>query len=520
MKKRFDERFGIGFGISIFVIIVLLSLLLTNYLRPLPDVYFINFYSEDELITTEKITSGSTISEKRLDEIATSYLGKTEYKYDWSYSKDYFRKVNFNLVSRDTNVYLFTYIDEFKVNVIDDGSFEYEISSDGPIISGSSVMININQQLNPEEYHMNVYANNQLIEMNENGVYLIENITQDVTIHVEYLEILHIKPILLDNYVYDSSPKDIGYIVKDYHDNDVDISDILMNYYNSSGGVVDEIVDAGEYKTVFTYVGKEYYIDPVDTIVKVDKAIPSINVDDKYVYYDGSPQGFNSNDVQTNSDGLIEFTNNSNIDVGSYLVDIKIKESKNYYEVSTKAYLNILKSKPNISENPIADVGFEGHTLEDVGFIDGIANTPGTYKWKDPGMILDVGINEYDMIFIPDDLNSYEQIEFKVSVETITYEEQLRRIKSEREKVVNDTSILDGNKLATKTQNIKADIIWMSLSSTAMVDSGGNITVIGSPGTYTVDIIGVMMYGDAAEYVTITLNIVIDTGGGIQLSLL
>ena len=104
-----------------------------------------------------------------------------------------------------------------------------------------------------------------------------------------------------------------------------------------------------------------------------------------------------------------------------------------------------------------------------------------------------------------------------VRVETISYEEQLRRIKDERMKVENDQSLLKDNKLDIKT-DIGADIMWMSLSSALMVDGSGNITIIGSPGTYAVEIIGIMMYGDTAEYVTITLNVVIDTSGGIQLT--
>ena len=515
--KKLDERLGIGFGISLVVIFILFACLLTTFTKPIPETYFINFYDDEQLVQTEKLEVGTTISETRLEQIANKCLNGSEvYKYEWSYSKDSFRKVNFSLLSTDTDVYFFRYIDEFEVNVVESETFTYEIISDGPIVSGANVEIKISQQINPEQYHMTVLANNKLIEINDNGNYLVENIREDIEIRVEYLEILYLEFIKEDKYIYDSSPHKLDYIVKDFENNEVDISDILIRYYNSSGGLIDNAIDAGEYKAKLEYISNEYYIEPIETSFVIEKAKPYLNVHDKYVYYDGSPQGFDILDVETNSDGLIEFTNNSYIDVGSYVVDISIKETNNYYGVSTKAYLNILQTKPNISENPIADVGFEGHTLGDVGFVGGISDTEGIFKWKDPDKVLDVGIHEYEMIFIPND-SAYEQVVLMIRVETISYEEQLLRIKQDREMLENDESLLEDNKLIVST-DIGTDIMWMSLSSALMVDSGGNITIIGSPGTYAVEIIGIMMYGDAAEYVTVTLNVVIDAGGGIQLT--
>lgn len=515
--KKLDERLGFGFGISLVLIFVLFCTLLTTFTKPIPKTYLINFYSDNELVVTEKLVEGTTISEERLEEIAKVCLDGSEvFKYDWSHNPETFRKVNFSLISTNTDVYLFKYLDEFEINVIENETFTYEIISDGPIVNGSNVEIKINQNVSSKQYHMSVFANNMLIDINDNGNYLVENISDDVEIRVEYLEILYLEFIKEDKYIYDSSPHKLDYIVKDFENNIVDISDILIRYYNSSGGLIDEVVDAGTYKVKLEYLADEYYVEPIETTLIVDKAKPYLDVDDKFIYYDGSPHGFNVLDIETNSDGLIEFTNNEHTDVGSYVVDISIKESKNYYGVETKAYLNILQAKTNISENPIADVGFEGHTLDDVGFVEGVANTDGIFEWKDPHQVLDVGVYEYAMVFIPND-PSYEQVELMVRVETISYIEQLQRIKTDRERVENDTSILQGNKLSVKTE-LGTDIMWMSLSSALMVDSGGNITIIGSPGTYAVEIIGIMMYGDTAEYVTITLNVVIDTGGGIQLT--
>lgn len=515
--KKLDERLGLGFGISLVVIAILFASLLTTFTKPIPETYFINFYDDETLVTTERIEVGKTISEERLEQIANECLnGNDVYKYDWSYNKDTFRKVTFSLLTTDTDVYFFRYIDQFEIDVIENETFTYEIISDGPIVTGASVQINIEQNIDPEKYHMNVFANNMLIEINDNGNYLVENIREDIEIRVEYLEVLYLEFIKEDKYVYDSSPHKLDYVIKDFDNNIKDISDILIRYYNSSGGLIDEVVDAGSYKAKLEYLSNEYYIEPIETTFIVDKAKPYLDVDDKYVYYDGSPHGFDVSDIETNSDGLIEFTNNSYIDVGSYIVDISIKESNNYYGVSTKAYLNILQTKPNISENPIADVGFEGHTLDDVGFVGGKADTEGIFKWKDPLQVLDVGEHEYAMLFIPND-PTYQEVELMVRVETISYEEQLRRIRNDREMLENDQGLLENNKLDVTT-DIGTEIMWMSLSSALMVDSGGNITIIGSPGTYAVEIIGIMMYGDAAEYVTITLNVVIDTGGGIQLT--
>ena len=517
MKKKLDERLGFGFGISLVVIFILLTCLLTTYTKPHPDTYSISFYDQDDLVATEELEVGTVISEERLEEIAKECLnGEEVFKYEWSYDKDKLRSVTFRLLSSDTNVYFFRIYDQFEINVVENETFTYEIISDGPIISGSNVQIKINQNVNPEQYHMSVLANNQLIEINENGNYLVENINEDIEIRVEYLEILYLEFIKEDKYVYDSSPHQVDYVVKDFENNIKDIGDILLRYYDNSGKEIDRVIDAGSYKAKLEYLGSDYYIEPIEISFEVDKAKPYISVVDKYVYYDTSPHGFDILDVETNSDGLIEFTNNLHTDVGSYVVDISIKESKNYYSVSTKATLNILQNKPIIEENPIADVGFEGHILDDVGFVGGKTDTEGIFKWLDPHQVLDVGIHEYPMIFIPND-PAYEQVELMVRVETISYEEQLRRIKDERMKVENDQSLLKDNKLDIKT-DIGADIMWMSLSSALMVDGSGNITIIGSPGTYAVEIIGIMMYGDTAEYVTITLNVVIDTSGGIQLT--
>ena len=514
-----NEKLGFGSLILLLGIVTLFFLLLSNITKPIPNHYFINFYDGDTLVTTEKLEEGSVISDERLTEITNMCLDdKYDYKYLWSVNKDTYIEAFFKSIVKDTDVYLFKYLDEFEITVKEHDSFNYELLTDGPIIEGSNVEFSIEQLLNPKQYHMNVYANNQLIVQNENGNYLIENINEDTCISVRYLEIMYLEFILSDVYIYDSSPHELDYVVKDYEGNEKDISDILIRYYDTSGNEVDKVINAGKYKASMTYIGSEYYIDAINTEFVVDKAKPTINVVDKYVYYDSSPQGFDILDVETNSDGQIVFSNNSNIDVGSYEVDISIGESPNYYAVSTKAYINILQAKPIISKNPIADVGFEGRMLGDVGITDGVANVPGTFRWKDPDKVLDVGTHEYALVFEPVDKHNYQSIELLISVETITYIEQLERIKSERIKLLDSIDLDSIDKLPTKSTSIKADIIWMSLSSTVMVNGSGAITVIGSPGSYTVDIIGIMMFGDTAEYVTITLNVVIDTGGGIQVS--
>ena len=516
-KLTLTERLGVGFGISVLCIIALLIALLTNMTKPLPETYLINFYDGDNLITTEQVNEDEVISNARLEEIANIALDDSlEYKYVWSLRKDSYVKVNFNYLNKDTNVYLYKYLEEYQINVSEDGMFKYEILTDGPILDGSSVLVQIEQTVDPNLYHMNVYANNQMIAPNDDGNYLIENINSNVDVYVKYLDKLYLTPLLNDTYVYDGSIKDVGYIVSDYYGNSVDIKDILIRYYNSSGGLISNLLDAGKYKVEFIYTKDEFYIEDVTCEVEIKKAVPYVNVDDKYVYYDGTPQGFNILDIDTNSDGLITFTNNANIDIGKYLVGIKIHESNNYESVSLDAYLIIEKAKPNISENPIADVGFEGHTLDDVGFTDVDVSVEGSFKWKDPSMILVPGVNEYELVFTPVDTVHYYETTLHVEVNVLSHEEQLAHVKAQTDVLENEEDVIIDNRFIT--EYLDADIMWMSLSSVLMVDSGGNITVIGSPGTYTVDIIGIMIFGDTAEYVTVSLNVVIDTGGGIQLT--
>ena len=173
----------------------------------------------------------------------------------------------------------------------------------------------------------------------------------------------------------------------------------------------------------------------------------------------------------------------------------------NYLSTSTKAYIKINKAVPEVIKLPTTSLGYEGDTLEEIDLIDGEFNVKGSFIWKNINQELIVGEHEYEVKFIPDDENNYENYQMNISVSTISYEETLRRIKADREETFSDLEgIIDENltidnlkeinNLPVIGENYQSSITWYSSNNIINVDQTGNINYLDKEGIYSVTLIG------------------------------
>jgi len=595
--------------LSIISVVLLLGLLLFILLsRDKNNEYKVNFYDNTTIIGSFTLDEDERVTQSIIDEVLSRIETDFEnYSYVWSFNNSELIEVNFDQLNYDSDIYLHKVLkDKYEITVEKNDFFGYEIIASGPLTENSSASIIINSNVEEDHYKIYVYANNVEIFADENGYYQINNITEDINIKVEYLEILNIVSNMNDSYIYNGENIDITYQVfnlnnelidinnsdieikvydelnnlvseinnsgqykvvyeyigddyyiekvekeisvnkekltikplyndsYDYNNNPINVdyqilnsnneiinineSDIKITYYDSNNQEFDNIINAGNYKVKYQYVGSLYDIEDVEINIIVNKIKPTISVENKKFTYDGTIKKFEITDVITNSNGEIKFINNENINAGTYEVQIEISESNNYLATSTTAYITINKAATKAINLPTTSLGYEGDTLERVDIIGGEFNTEGSFIWNDESEELVVGKKEYRVKFVPTDINNYEICQMNISVETISYEETLLRIKEDREIISGIIGGTFGEKLSIEEvlaiKNIpliglkyQSSITWYSNSNVVSIDHLGNIKYLDVPGIHNITLIGYFRLGNTVEYLRYLVTI-------------
>ncbi|MDD4000379.1 MAG: hypothetical protein PHX62_05770, partial [Bacilli bacterium] len=158
----------------------------------------------------------------------------------------------------------------------------------------------------------------------------------------------------------------------------------------------------------------------------INKATQSnIVVTDYEGLYDGNPHLLNVTGMAPSSsisyslekDGVYTEVNPSFMEVGVYNVYFKIIND-NYTDYLGSGKIEILKATPNVINYPTVDEAIAFQRLSDLNLENGNADVSGEFIWKDADIEIyatDSNTTEFDVLFIPDDLN-YETLEFSIEI--------------------------------------------------------------------------------------------------------
>lgn len=270
--------------IAIFILIAVFLFMLFG----IKKTYQINFYQDVNLLGSYVLDSKDRIDDDILEEVYSKAYIEEDYKYYWSFSNNELNEVDFSILNKDSDIYLYKEkVDEvFDIIVEEHEFFNYEIISDDLITEDSNAVIRINHLVDKNRYKAVVYINDVISYPNENDEYEIKNIQSDVYVKVKYYEILEIKSNMKDRYYYTGSNILIDYGVYDINNSLVDINDIEVIITNANNEVVDEILEVGTYNINYHYTGTTYYVDDYSEEIIVEKEKLSINpiLEDEYVF--------------------------------------------------------------------------------------------------------------------------------------------------------------------------------------------------------------------------------------------
>lgn len=480
-----------------------------------------NDYFGYEIITTGPLTenaSASLIINSNVDEDQYKIFVYANDKEIFKDEDGYYQITNIN---EDINITV-KYLEILNIVSNMNDSYIYNgenINITYQVFDLNNELVNINS--NDIEIKLYDELNNQIDNINKPGKYkviyeyigdeyYIENTEKEIIINKETLII---KPLNNDSYIYNGENIDINYHVLNSNNEviNIDNNDIEITYYDSNNNIIDNIINVGEYKVKYQYIGSVYDIKDVESIIRINKATPIISVLDKEFTYDGTVKKLEISDVETNSNGEIKFINNENKDVGKYEIIIEISETDNYLSASTTAYIIINKAIPTVINLPSTSPGYEGNYLDSIDITDGKFNVNGTFKWDDETEKLHVGSHEYKLKFIPNDINNYEICEMNISVSTLSYEETLNRIKVDREDIYESLEGIITNNLTIENINeiknlpiiaekYNSAITWYSNSNIINIDNLGNIKYLDIPGKHQITLIGYVQLGNTVEY--------------------
>lgn len=498
------------------------------------NIYLHRIFKEEYEITVEKndyfgyeiITTGPLTENASASLIINSNVDEDQYKiFVYANDKEIFKDEDgyyqITDINEDINITV-KYLEILNIVSNMNDSYIYNgenINITYQVFDLNNELVNINS--NDIEIKLYDELNNQIDNINKPGKYkviyeyigdeyYIENTEKEIIINKETLTI---KPLNNDSYIYNGENIDINYQVLNSNNEviNIDNNDIEITYYDSNNNIIDNIINVGEYKVKYQYIGSVYDIKDVESIIRINKATPIISVLDKEFTYDGTVKKLEISDVDTNSNGEIKFINNENKDVGKYEIIIEISETDNYLSASTTAYIIINKAIPTVINLPSTSLGYEGNYLDSIDITDGEFNVDGSFKWNDETEKLFVGSHEYKLKFIPNDINNYEICEMNISVSTLSYEETLNRIKVDREDIYESLEGIITNNLTIENINeiknlpiiaekYNSTITWYSNSNIINIDNLGNIKYLDIPGKYQITLIGYVQLGNTVEY--------------------
>ena len=410
--------------IAIFILIAVFLFMLFG----IKKTYQINFYQDVNLLGSYVLDSKDRIDDDILEEVYSKAYIEEDYKYYWSFSNNELNEVDFSILNKDSDIYLYKEkVDEvFDISVEEHEFFNYEIISDDLITEGSNAVIRINHLVDKNRYKAVVYINDVISYPNENDEYEIKNIQSDVYVKVKYYEILEIKSNMKDHYYYTGSNILIDYGVYDINNSLVDINDIEVIITNANNEVVDEILEVGTYNIKYHYTGTTYYVDDYSEEIIVEKEKLSINpiLEDEYVFnnqiieFDYSV--LNSlNEIVDIDDISISYYDEQNqiidniIDAGRY--SIKYHYTGLIYDIDD-VVVNIVVNKQvsNIfveNKEFIYDGNVKEITIDDV-----VTNSDGAITFENNN---NINVGKYEVIVKVEESKNYLENSFAVSL-TIT----------------------------------------------------------------------------------------------------
>lgn len=509
--------------ISIIVILMIASISVWSIMKQdFNKTYTVKFYVNDNLIEEVEKQVYERISDAEIIEINRKINNpQNEDYFIWSLNKDTLKQVDFNAVYTDTNVYLHKKANEIKIDIKDSDDYKYYIEQKDIIRYNDTIKICIEQIIDKDKYKMFVEADGELLEPNHDGFYYIKDVKENVKVDVYFKKIIRIVPQLDGNLVYNGQVQYFPYEIMDGDNNLIETDMMTITYLNEEGNEIDGMIDASKYTVNFSYKGDEYYFIDTSFETIVDKKTPSLEVLKGVFGYRGITQYFDESYILTDSDGLITFENNVFTGIGEYSVVVNIEETTNFTSLNETISIKVVNGVVEIMEMPSVSLGYEGENLNSVVITGGKTNTPGTFRWKENSTI-DANKSTYKMLFVPNDLNEFEILEFDYVINVISYEETLRRIRIDRNQVYTLLeSSLSGvitkiNELPLYATEYRSTINWLSSSTILRVNDKGEAVIIGDVGIYKVTLIGYMMLGSTAEYLRFDFEIEIEETNKVE----
>lgn len=512
-----SKRFKIVIAlVSLLVILSVLSISIWSIFRQdFKKTYVIKFYEENNLVTEVEKPVYERLSKLELIEInkKINNLQNEDYLL-WSKYNDSLEEIDFSKIYTNTSVYLHRKHNQIKINIEDTDEYWYYIDQKDIIKYNDTVKISIEQIVSKDKYKMYVEANGELLERSNDGFYYIENVKQDVDVKVHFKKIVKVVSKIDEGITYNGEIQNLPYEIVDGDGNSIETDMLEITYFDSDNQQVDGMLNAGEYVVMIHYLGDEYYFEDITIPVVVNKKLPNLEILKTTFGYKGITQYFDKTCLITDSDGALTLTNNEFKAVGSYDVLIKIEETTNYLGLEETIQIIVRSGVPEIIKLPSVRLGYEGETLNDISIIGGETNVEGIFKWKE-NTTLKVGKHSYKMLFIPNEITEYEELEFNYTLEVISYKETLRRIKTDRNEIydllasaLND-EVTTIDSLPLYGTMYKSSITWISSSTILRINNNGETMIIGNAGKYQVTLIGYMMLGNTAEYVRFSFEVVI-----------
>ena len=169
-----------------------------------------------------------------------------------------------------------------------------------------------------------------------------------------------------------------------------------------------------EYNIVITY--KDF--DKVQINIVINKLENTVTLNKTSKVYD--KEKFTTQDLgisALNEEGLVvtwfkegQMLQDFPVECGNYKIRVQIPQTKAYKEVDTYYDIQILQAEPSsdMYDLTISNTYLSTDKLSNISL-------PENFAWKNPGENLKVGLNNYSVIFTPENKN-YKQKEFEVSI--------------------------------------------------------------------------------------------------------
>lgn len=466
--------------------------------------YRVHFYDNDQLITTITKYGDSKISHNDLkkvhEQLGSSIIG---YDYQWSLDKDGLFFVDFDSITQDTNVYIHKTLKEYLVEFIKPDNVEIVDVEKDNFKHGTNYLFKVINNTPNIDTKLIVLVNEQLLLPNDEGIYTIENISGDLNIEIKEILIDEFE-ITNQHHIYDGTIKEIKVL------NNLD--NIQIKYYQDEQLSKEvEPINAGIYYVSIKYTGIDYYIKDVVTTLEIEKAIPTVEINNIEVTYDGNKHSLTIDDVITNSDGKIRISKNGGKYPGVYEADIYIDETANYQAIHEKGYVTINKLTPVIVEIPDFKYIFEDSNLNTIDLSKIQTNIDGRFEFvnKDESPI--GGLHEYEVKFIPKDSSMYQEYIFTIEILTITDEMALEIVKNESIEILDnykDVNIKDVLYLPTSIIGYETPIYWYSNSTIIGIGSDGKVNILDVEGIFDVELYAIIQLGKTVEYRTLRYQII------------